>query len=642
MTVKLQQIPITTATPPKEQLSPRAIPAVDMTVSHARHIHLLYVPTLFCNLNCSYCYLGEQTSIADLRQDNQQAVSTLQYALEKLADENILAFNVSLHGGEVTALPSPTLNALFSMIRSHYLNNFDALTALGYRKSVPHIKTNLYKFASLYDLFDRHKVSVSASIDLPLALHHQHRVTRSGKAWKQRTEDNLRLLANYPHAKKISATLSATHLADIDAIIDDIWFIHRELGFDMNQMNLMFAFESALNDECGDKVALAPCSEAQQLALYDALHQVFADTELAEGLHRNWFDEFKPSYCTNAFNCGERFYLLQSDGNVYSCVRGQGIPEFHYGNIFTDNITDILHNGARKISTVHQQFGVDDDCRACNHLSQCNTGCPVVKYQRQQPKSYTCQLQHRLYSDNPLTYPPSDEKKQTQYEQHYLRRMHPTLYERDYGSTVTGSALKKNDFLLPNDLVDDKNTLMTMIDGDAVLQTLYSDKAFVLQLNDERIPLASQLLKGDRTWHIITSDDRIGLHIRRDVMTAASPEVIRNTLYLQMLSDSQIVYGDEQRQKQAHLFTYQLWYDYLQNRDDGEGEAFLDGYYFVDISRIIHSHSELYQRNVLNNLFFTTSHLRDYHYLKQKNNAFYHIQAINLPFQNVEFYYLLQ
>ena len=38
--------------------------------------------------------------------------------------------------------------------------------------------------------------------------------------------------------------------------------------------------------------------------------------------------------------------------------------------------------------------------------------------------------------------------------------------------------------------------------------------------------------------------------------------------------------------------------------------------------------------------FFTTSSLRDYHYTKQKNNAYYHIQAINLPFQNIEFYYI--
>ena len=41
-----------------------------------------------------------------------------------------------------------------------------------------------------------------------------------------------------------------------------------------------------------------------------------------------------------------------------------------------------------------------------------------------------------------------------------------------------------------------------------------------------------------------------------------------------------------------------------------------------------------------NNLFFTTTALREYHYQKQKNNAYYHIQAINLPFQNIEFYYI--
>ena len=41
-----------------------------------------------------------------------------------------------------------------------------------------------------------------------------------------------------------------------------------------------------------------------------------------------------------------------------------------------------------------------------------------------------------------------------------------------------------------------------------------------------------------------------------------------------------------------------------------------------------------------NNIFFTTNALRDYHYTKQKNNAYYHIDAINLPFQNIEFYYI--
>ena len=47
-----------------------------------------------------------------------------------------------------------------------------------------------------------------------------------------------------------------------------------------------------------------------------------------------------------------------------------------------------------------------------------------------------------------------------------------------------------------------------------------------------------------------------------------------------------------------------------------------------------------FSKDNTNNIFFTTSALRDYHYLKQKENAYYHIQAINLPFQNIEFYYI--
>lgn len=128
--------------------------------------------------------------------------------------------------------------------------------------------------------------------------------------------------------------------------------------------------------------------------------------------------------------------------------------------------------------------------------------------------------------------------------------------------------------------------------------------------------------------------DELIVHMHRDLLTAGQAETLRNTLYLQMLRDSPVVYGDEARTKQAHLFTYQLWLDFMQPSD------FHNDYLCFNLAPIIQVHAHLYQEKVLNNLFFTTSALRDYHYQKQKNNAFYHIQAINLPFQNIEFYYL--
>ena len=604
------------------------VPAEPATL--ARSIHLLYVPTLCCNLSCSYCYLGKQTTEAALKLDAQRAVHTLRHTLDALRQAGVLAFNVSLHGGEVTTLPAPVLDELFGMIRGHYLTHFDELNALGHKKSAPHIKTNLFKFAPFYELFDRHKVSISASIDLPLKLHARHRTTRGGTDWLPRTLENIRLLARYPHAKKISATLSAEHLSDVQALVDDIWFIHRELGFDMNQFNLMFAFGSELNRAAKGEGALAPATPAQQQALYQALTTAFTGTELEEGLRRNWFDEFKPSYCTNAFNCGERFYLLQSDGSVYSCVRGQGIEAFRYGNVFEDPILDILDNGARKIRLIHQQYGFDGACQNCSHLSTCHTGCPVVKYQNQNGRSYTCDLQKTIYADNPRSFPADRPAEQRDYAVQYTQNMHPNLA---FAHTPEPDTIKR--LMLPGDLGEDKNTLQAMIDGDATLQSLFSDRAFILELADEQLPLSSQLFKQRRTQHTLVPGDPVMLHLRRDVLQAHCTEPIRNTLYLQLLRDTPVVYGDEQRTKQEHIFTYQLYANCLQ-----PSLRYGADYLQVDLSDLLALHHRHFQRGVPNNLFVTTFFLREYHYQKQKNNAFYHVQTANLPFQNFEFHYL--
>ena len=594
-----------------------------------RPIHLLYVPTLACNLGCTYCYLGKQTTEAAIRMDSERAVSTLRHTLTALAAADVLAFNVSLHGGEVTMLPEAVLAQLFELIRKHYLDNFDAISALGHNKMAPHIKTNLYKFASLYALFDRHKVSISASIDLPLALHEQHRPTVGGKTWLARTHEHLRLLASYPHAKKISATLSAIHLSDHHALIDDIWFIHRELGFDMNRCNLMFAFPSALNAARHGPEILPPASEAQQLALYESLHQAFVGTELEEGLRRHWFDEFTPSYCTNAVNCGERFYLLQGDGNVYSCVRGQGLPEFRYGNVFEDSIEQILATGAGKIAAIHQQYGLDADCRKCAHLNHCHTGCPVVKFQRKNNRSYTCQLQQALYRDQPLHYQPLPADEQPHYAREYLERAHPALAAVEPPPTPPAALL-----VLPNDLGDAKNGLRALIAADPILQQLYRDDGWQIEINGEFTPLASQILKSRHDCQTLPPTDSVRLHLRRELLAAACSEIIRNTIYIQVLRDTAVIYGDEARSKQEHLFTYQLFANCLQDSPLGTAWAMLD------LGGLLALHRPLFLRGISNNLLVTTGHLRDYHYQKQKANAFYHIQAINLPFPNLEFNYL--
>ena len=158
---------------------------------------------------------------------------------------------------------------------------------------------------------------------------------------------------------------------------------------------------------------------------------------------------------------------------------------------------------------------------------------------------------------------------------------------------------------------------------------------FALQIDDEIIALESQLLKSNASCYTLAAADTLRLHINNEVWLATQEDPMRNTLYLQMLRDTPVIYGDEQRTKQEHLFTYQLF-----QRLITEPSTLGENWRSIDLAPLLAVHAPLFLRGVLNNCFVSTGHLRDYHYQKQKNNAFYHIQAINLPFQNFEFYYL--
>ena len=104
-----------------------------------------------------------------------------------------------------------------------------------------------------------------------------------------------------------------------------------------------------------------------------------------------------------------------------------------------------------------------------------------------------------------------------------------------------------------------------------------------------------------------------------------------------ILSGNLVTYGDEQRTKQRHVATEQVYKGVLDSRISDK-----EDYYMLDITNLIKEYKDSYSSDSPNNIFFTTTALRDYHYYKQKNNAYYHIQAINLPFQNIEFYYIDQ
>lgn len=570
-----------------------------------KFIHLLYVPTMACNMACKYCYLEDNTKD---EYSKYKAIDTLKYAVDKFAKFNVIPFNISLHGGEVTTLSHDDFKNLIKYISDYYKEKGELIESNGFKVGNPHIKTNLYNIDKHIDTIKEYNVSISGSIDLPLSIHDKYRVTKSGQSTLNKILNNIKLLENIPNKKKVSTTLFKEHF-DIDQIINDIKYLKDNTCLNMNDFNFMIGFDYNSNG------ILHHISEEEQVELFNKLHEEFDGTDLDEGVNGAWFNEFGPDYCTNCTNCGEKFFLLEKNGDIYSCVRGQKNKDFYYGNIYINSVEEILEEASNKIFKVHNELGFNEECSKCKYLYICKTGCPFVKKNYNSNKSYTCLLQQELYKKR--NYEEDNFQEETTYD--YVTKMHPQEIEKYY----------------PKKANNENKSLEELIAEDSKLKYIYDSDSFVLNVDGIDYNLESQILKKARTIIYLSDESKVNLYIKKNILDELSEYPNNNSLYIMLLSGDLTEYGDERRVKQTHIMSHQIYKGVLEKNSSDKTEFFK-----CDISNILKEYYKYLSVDNPNNLFFTTNALRDYHYMKQKNNAYYHINAINLPFQNIEFYYI--
>lgn len=592
-------------------------------------IHLLYVPTLFCNMSCSYCYLGELTN---KKIDLKPVVDTLKLSIEKFVSHGYIPYNLSFHGGEVTTLPTQILEKLFEITETYYSTYAQEIASLGFSPTPIHIKTNLYNLKVHHEILKKYKVSISGSVDLPLSLHEKYRRDKQGGSTLAKIEENLRWLATYPHHAKISCVVTQEHLKEMDAFIKDIRYIHEDIGLDMTKFNIMFSFDSIKNHEKFEQPVegTAMLTHEEQVLFYKKIYQAFEDTDLDEGLRTHWFKEFTPDFCCSAVNCGDKFFLIESNGKVSSCPRGQSSESYTYGNILKDDIEQIIANGWKRIERNENRLGMDSDCMTCTFFPYCNLGCTFVRDETQSNKSYTCQLQKEIYRDNPKKYPPYSEASITQYVKAYCYQNKIPLLEE-----MTRYEQKEQN--ITSELYEKSNTLNQIISRDEILQSIYSDRLFYMEVSGQKYTLGAQILKNRSEILFLGENNPIYLYFHKDIFAihCSAKDEVNNYLHIMVLSGNSVTYGDEERSKQEHLFDYSLYKNACISQSDRVGD-----YYRLDLSPIFALHQHLFDKDVKHNLFFTSKTMREYHYSKHRKNAFYHIQSINLPFSNIEYFWL--
>jgi len=591
-----------------------------------KFIHLLYAPTNFCNMACTYCYLGDGTNEIT---NTDAALNTLRRAIELFRTENIIPFNLSFHGGEPTAIPKNLLADLLAFSSAYYEENKVLIKEAGFPLNPVHIKTNLYNFDHLFDLFSQYQVSISASVDLPLSLHGHFRFDKRGKSTLEKIKHNLSLLARYPYHKKISCVVTQSHFEKLDEFIADIKLIHFDIGLDMTKFNIMFSFDSQKNGGNCDKTITSTkmLTQTQQVEIYQALRKEFNGTELEPGLNTHWFKEFTPEFCCSSVNCGDKFFLLQSNGDVFSCPRGQSSKNYLYGNIFKQKIPEIINNGWQTIETIENRLDADDNCFSCEYLPYCNQGCVFVREQVGLKKSYTCQLQKQLYKDQPSNYPAFSSEYIQDYAKKYRLRNNLKSFMKD------DLKVSKRQVITP-ELFLDKNSLASLIENDDSLKHVYSDQLITLHIDGVSYPLASAILSNKNEMAVISKSSTVILSVPEWLFSIEAKDDINNHVTIMLLRNTMVVYGDEGREKQEHLADYSVYKNSFENLAQKRNNQLQ-----FDLAPFLIQHCALFAPGVRNNLYITTKTLREYHYQKQRKNAFYHLQAINLPFPFLEFYW---
>lgn len=580
-----------------------------MTLHH-QAITLTFVPNQYCNLGCKYCYLGDLT---ENRDEYGDVVRQFWAIARHLEHQGVLIDVLLLHGAEISLLPQPVLRELFQAYTDYRDTYRVELKALGKRRQSPiHIKTNLYNFHVLRDLYEEFAVSISGSFDLPFSLHEELRVTKSGKSTLERTRDNVLALASYPYPKQISCVVGTQHLERINEFIADVRWLD-DHGFDMvTDFYIMFAYDSA---NSGFKSQL---DQNQMVEFLNHLRAAFGGTKFERAIYYEWFKEFTHDYCTNQINCGTNNFLAQKNGDTYPCHRGQADPDMKFGNIVQLGMPELVRAGeetVRRYETANEPLSAE--CQACPWFYLCFAGCPIERHDTRGNKSYTCALQKELYMAQPDRFPPQPERSRVLVHE-FLRQNQPHV--------LADLSVERPARFNP-ELLDPKNSLPGIIARDATLQELFRPGAITLVVDGEPLALHSSHLYGTMPLAEVGTSASVHLAVDKSYWDIGGAGEL-NALKLQLLNDTPVVYGDEQRTKMSHIASADIYPAQLLELADA---------WVFDLAPFLRQHADTFLPDFGNLLSVTTMKAREYHYAKHARNAFYHLETVNLPFHEFRF-----
>lgn len=341
-------------------------------MSSAQVIHpvemLVLQPTRFCNVDCSYCYLGGR------QEKGQMSLQLVERIGVEVLQGGWTASSVTVvwHAGEPTVVDPSWFSEAFDIL--------DRLTPQGVSLTHSFQTNGTLLDGRWIDLIRRRSVQIGISIDGPKWLHDRHRKTRRGWGTFDRAIRGLRLLreAGIPFH---TISVLTDHSLDYPNELFD-FFVSEEIG----RVCLNIEELEGINT----RTSLSANGTVERFAEFlgtflDRLEQSpnpFWLRELASSLKL-----IRSSECTRNQQI-EPFSILTIDllGNVYTfspefCgISSDAYDNFKLGNILSNNLGAIAAAPAFSKLSLDVARGTDLCRDMCPWYAWCGGGAPANKF----------------------------------------------------------------------------------------------------------------------------------------------------------------------------------------------------------------------------------------------------------------------
>lgn len=323
-------------------------------------------PTERCNLNCAYCYIPEKMRKNGPHMSKDRLLEALQILKDyfrKTVPQGRLP-QIVFHGSE----PMMNKEAVFTGIKK-FAGDF----AFGIQSNAVFLDNESI------DFLKEHKVGIGISLDGP----DEKTANRIRKDWQGKGAFNevlqaIRKLSDYP-ALNVICTITTENMKHLVRTVD---FFHNN-GVSLCMFNIVRCTQPKARTVKPDDETAA----AYYLRALDRTYEIYRKTgrklvvaNFANILLAIIAPSARRLMCDiSPCGGGRCFFAVSANGDIFPCSEFVGLAEFKGGNLFNNNISDILNSKSFKMVTERLVENISP-CRTCAIRHFCGAPCPAEAY----------------------------------------------------------------------------------------------------------------------------------------------------------------------------------------------------------------------------------------------------------------------